>query len=259
MYPSVALVGVALLVAWMGNFDGGYFLGGWALPAIALAAATLLVSAVATFGGRELRWAVLALGLFTAYTAWTLASVLWSANKGAAWIGAGQTYLYLLAFLVTVALITMGASRRWVLAALVLGPAAIAALTLQALGSGAGALFDDNRLVGTVGYYNGEAAFLLASLLGGRLPGWVSPRQPDSPRAHPRRRGALPGPRSPDPIAWGDGGAGRLAAGVFPALRQALAGSARPAADSARGRSGVPRPERSVRDALRTGERRQAH
>lgn len=167
LYPTLALVFVVLLAAWMGNANGGYFVGDWAWPAFVLIAAALLAAALAPFGGVGLRWAVLALGLFVAYTAWTLVSLLWSANKGDAWLGAGQAYLYLLVFLVTVALVVLNASRRWVLAASSLGPAVIAALTLLALPARTGTLFDNERLVGTVGYYNGEAAFLL-------VPFWVS-------------------------------------------------------------------------------------
>ncbi len=167
LYPTLALAFVVLLAAWMGNANGGYFVGDWAWPAFALAVGALFVAFIGPLGGVDSRWAVLALGLFGAYTGWTLISLLWAANKGDAWLGAGQTYLYLLAFLVTVGLVALNASRRWVLAVASLGPATIAALTLLALPTQSGELFDDGRLVGTVGYYNGEAAFLL-------VPFWVS-------------------------------------------------------------------------------------
>ena len=184
LYPTLALAFVVLLASWMGDANGGYFVGDWAWPAFVLVAGALLVAILAPFGGVGLRWAVLALGLLVAYTAWTLASLLWSANKGDAWLGAGQTYLYLLAFLVTVALVASNASRRWVLAASALGPAAIAALTLLALPARTGTLFDNDRLVGTVGYYNGEAAFLL-------VPFWVSVYVAGSRRVNPLLRAAV--------------------------------------------------------------------
>ena len=184
LYPTVALGAVALLAAWMGNFDGGYFVGAWSPPALALAIVALLIAIVAPFGGISLRWAVFALGLFAAYTSWTMVSVLWSSNRGDAWLATGQTYLYLLAFLVAVALVTLGASRRWVLAAAVLGPGIIGALTLLALPSRLGEFFDDDRLVGTVGYYNGEAAFLLVSF-------WVALYVAGSRRVSPFLRAAV--------------------------------------------------------------------
>jgi len=173
-----------LLAAWMGNANGGYFIEDWAPSAFIVAAVALLVAAVAPFGGVKLRWGVLALALFAAYTAWTLASILWSANRGDAWLGAGQPYLYLLVFLVTVALVALGASRRWVLAASVLGPAVIATLTLLALPARIGDFFFKDRLVGTVGYYNGEAAFLLVSL-------WVAVYLGGSRRVNPALRAAV--------------------------------------------------------------------
>ncbi len=184
LYPTLALVFVVLLASWMGNADGGYFVGDWALPAFVLVAAALLVSVAAPLGGANLRWAFLALGLFGAFTAWSLLSLLWSANKGAAWLGAGQTYFYLLVFLVTVALIALGASRRWVLAASVLGPATIAALTLMDLPSRIDDYFHDDRLIGTVGYYNGEAAFLL-------VPFWVALYVAGSRRVNPVLRAVV--------------------------------------------------------------------
>lgn len=186
--PTLALVCVVLLAAWMGDRSGGYFVGDWAPPALILAALTLLVSLV---GRRESegeggRWSTPALGLFVAYAAWTSASLLWSPNAGDAWLGAGQTLLYLLAFWVASALVATGASRRWVLAASVLGPSVVAAFTLSALGPRLGDMFEDDRLVGTVGYYNGEAAFLLVPL-------WVAVYLGGSRRVNPILRGSALG------------------------------------------------------------------
>ena len=183
-YPTIVLVFVVLLAAWMSDASGGYFVGNWALPAFVLAALALLASATGLFGNTNLRWGVLALGLFAAYAAWTSASLLWSPNKGDAWLGLGQTLLYAVAFMVSVSFVAMGASRRWALATSALGSAAIAAFTLQALVPRFEALFDDHRLVGTVGYYNGEAAFLLIAF-------WVAVYLGGSPRVNPLVRGLV--------------------------------------------------------------------
>ena len=182
--PTLGLVCVVLLAAWMGNANGAYLVDGWAPPVFVLAALVLLVSVTGFFVRTRLRWGALALGLFTAYTAWTFVSLLWSPNKGEAWLGAGQTLLYLLAFWAAIAFVTLGASRRWALAASVLGPAAIAAFTLQSLGPRLGELFANDRLIGTVGYYNGEAAFLLVSF-------WVAVYLAGSPRVNPLLRAAV--------------------------------------------------------------------
>jgi len=151
----------------MGASNGGYFTGDWAPAALLLAALVLAVSALGFHGGTRSRFGTLALGLFALYAAWTFASVFWSPNRGDAWLGAAQTLFYLLVFWAAVAFVALGASRRWVLAASVIGPSLVAAFTLPALAPRMGDLFENDRLVGTVGYYNGEAAFLL-------VPFWVA-------------------------------------------------------------------------------------
>lgn len=90
-FPSVSLVLVVLLASWMGNANGGYFVGDWRLVALSLAMLLLAVSAVAMFSNGRSRWSMVASGLFTAYSVWTVLSILWSPNRGDAWIGAGQT------------------------------------------------------------------------------------------------------------------------------------------------------------------------
>ncbi len=182
--PTLVLAVIVLLASWMGEANGGYYVSEWALAALILAALALIGSAAGAFHPPKTRWSTVALGLFAAYTAWTFASLLWSANQGDAWLGAGQTLLYLLAFWLTLSLILLGASRRWALAASVVGPAIIAALTLPALASRIEDLFESDRLVGTVGYYNGEAAFLL-------VPFWVSVYLAGSRSVNPLLRGLI--------------------------------------------------------------------
>ena len=127
------LVAVVLLASWMGTTGGGYFVSGWAPAALVLAALALIASLVGVLRGAGSWRGNAALGLFAAYTVWTLAPLLWSPNRGDAWLGAGQTLLYLLAFWLAAGLVSLGARRRWVLAASVMGPAIVAALTLLSL------------------------------------------------------------------------------------------------------------------------------
>lgn len=181
--PTLVLVAVALLASWMGNASGGYFVGGWAPVALVLAVLVLVASTTGLLRVPESGWGALALGLFTAYTAWTFASLLWSANRSNAWMGAGQTLLYLLAFWIAVVLVSQRASRRWVLTASVVGPAVLGAATLYALPDRLEEMFSGSRLLGTVGYINGEAAFLL-------VPFWAAIYLSGSRRVNPFVRGA---------------------------------------------------------------------
>jgi uncharacterized membrane protein (UPF0127 family) len=158
---TLSLVAVVLLATWMGAMSGGYFVAGWAPPFFLLSALMVAGLASGAFRAARLRYAAIALALFGAYTLWTFASILWSPNRGDAWFGAGLASLYLLALCLTVALILIGASRRWVLTAAAVGPSVLAGYTLRSLVASPGDLFENSRLIGTVGYYNGEAAFLL--------------------------------------------------------------------------------------------------
>jgi tetratricopeptide (TPR) repeat protein len=178
------LVALALIPTWMGVQSGGYFTSTWALAAIILAVVALVGAASGAFGGVGSRAAILALVPFGAYAAWTFASILWSPNRGAAWQGSGLTVLYLLAAWLGAALVCAGASRRWAIIASVLGPATVAAFTLLSLSSHPESFFENGRLSGTVGYYNGEAAFLL-------VPFWTAIYLAGSRHVQPALRGAL--------------------------------------------------------------------
>ena len=181
---TAVLVAVVLLAFWMGDASGGYFVADWVPVVIVLAAVAAVASLAGALRGPGSWWGNAALVLLAAYAVWTALSLLWSPNVGDAWVGAGQTLLYLLAFGTAVALLALGASRRWVMAASVLGPSALAALTLLDLVPRIGDLFEDNRLIGSVGYYNGEAAFLL-------VPFWVAVYLGGSPATNVFVRGLV--------------------------------------------------------------------
>lgn len=181
---TLSLVAVGLVATWMGFASGGYFTGDWSLAALMLALLALVSYATGAFRGTRLRYGTVALVVFGLYVAWTFASVLWSPNRGNAWLGAGQTLLYFLLVLVTVSLLVVGASRRWVLAATALGPAMVAAFTFFSITSDPGQFFVNGRLNGTVGYFNGEAAFLL-------VPFWTAIYLAGSRRVNPALRGLV--------------------------------------------------------------------
>jgi len=178
---SLALCALALLAPWMGWRYGGYYVGGWAPPALASAALLLVLAAAGALGRMRSPWSAAAAALLTGYAAWTFLSLLWSPDRGEAWQGAGLTLLYLLAFWAALSLLSSGASRRWALAACALGTGAVAALTLPRLAPEAEELFVNGRLLGTAGYSNAEAAFLL-------LPFWAALCLAGSPRVNPLLR-----------------------------------------------------------------------
>ena len=185
LFASLPLVLVVLFSAWLGGAkEAGYFVGAWALGVFALAALLFVTSATGWLRITLYPWSTFALVLFAAYATWMFASLLWAPNRGAAWLGAGQTLLYLLAFWIAIGLLALGASRRWVLLASVLGPAIVALFTLLNLTSRTDDLFKDNRLFGTVQYYNGEAAFLL-------VPFWVAVYLAGSRQVNPALRGVV--------------------------------------------------------------------
>lgn len=184
LIPSLVLAAATLLAAWMGTANGGYFIGDRAPVVFILAALVMLASVIGVLGSTYSFWSTTATIMFTGYTAWIFISLLWSPNRGDAWFGATTTLLYLLTFWVALAFVALGASRRWVLVASSIGPALVAVFTVLDLASRTGDLFQDDRLIGSIGYYNGEAAFLL-------VPFWVSVYLAGSQRVNPLVRGVV--------------------------------------------------------------------
>ena len=183
--PTLTLATVALLGVWMGCSYGGYFVETWAPVALLLSVSATALALVGVPEARSSRWGAAALVSFSGYAAWTFVSLLWSPNRGDAWAGAGQTSLYLVAFALTV-YVAAGASRRRMLTAWVLATSVVAGLTLLVLASDPEGMFRRHRLIGTVGYHNAEAAFLL-------MPFWSAIYLSASRRAHPALRGAALG------------------------------------------------------------------
>ena len=181
---TLVLVSVVLLASWMGYAHGGYFVGDWAPVVYILATLMLLASVTGVLGCAPSWWSIASTSLLTGYAAWTFVSLLWSPNRGDAWYGANLTLFYLLVFWVVLAFVTLGAARRWALAASAFGPALIAAFTLSDFATRTEDLFVNNRLIGTVSYYNAEAAFLL-------LPFWAGVYVAGSRRVNPSVRAVV--------------------------------------------------------------------
>ncbi len=171
------------MVSWAGYVYGAYYVKDWGLIAFAFAALILAAAVFGVLGGARSLWSVAAITLLIGYTAWTFLSILWSANRGDAWFGAGLALLYLLAFWVAATLVALGASRRWTLAAMAIGPGVVAALTVPSIVSRPEEAFELSRLLGPAGYFNATAAFLLVSF-------WISIYVAGSRRIHPALRGA---------------------------------------------------------------------
>ena len=162
---ALPLLAVAAAGGVLGHLQGGYYLSQWApvgiLIAVTLAWTWAVGARVVSSPGRIGRIGLIAL---CAYAAWSLLSIRWAPDRSAAWIEANRTLLYA-GLVVAVALLARlrFAPIRMTVGVVALAPAALAATTLTHIGSDADDLFYNGRLLGSVGYYNGEATMLLAS------------------------------------------------------------------------------------------------
>jgi O-antigen ligase len=183
-----ALGALALFVAWATD-DGGYPVTHWAPGGLIVI--LLLAVAAGTIGWRPARLsraALVALGCFAAYAAWSFLSIVWAPAPGIAFEGADRTLLYLLVFALFAGFGLRGAGAAillcaWTLA--IVGVAASVAVHLNGLdAAGLSAAFPGGRLVYPAGYVNAAAAqWTMAA-----FPAVLLAR---SERLHPALRGVL--------------------------------------------------------------------
>ncbi len=160
---GAGLLIAAPLWAWWAVWKGGYpaavFLPGVAY--LALAAVVLHVFAARSRLGGPAAWALVALAVLTA---WSLASLLWADDKGAAEIATARQVLLLGSFALP---LLWPPSARALTAGLALLPAialAGGASGLAAATADAGVLLD-GRLVDPTGYANASAALMAIGIL----------------------------------------------------------------------------------------------
>ena len=163
--PSLALgLGAFALFLFWSLRDAGTDPADWLLGTL------LLIGAFATVvvGTRGLprrlgRGEVAALVALAALTVWAFASITWADVRGDAWNGADRMLLYLVVFTLFLVLRWRTASATVVLAAYVLGVAAVALVSLVRASSGNLDLFLAGRLSYPTGYPNANAAFFLSA------------------------------------------------------------------------------------------------
>ncbi len=149
---------IALLIAASAD-NGGYNTAAWLGGAIALMVLcgwSRLVFGWTLCLGRWGRLAVISLAL---YAAWSYASILWAADKGAALIGADRVLLYLIVFWLFAGLEFTRRRLELSLLAYLLAIGALAVVVLVELATGpAPQLLITGQLAAGLGYHNGTAA-----------------------------------------------------------------------------------------------------
>jgi hypothetical protein len=160
------LVAVALMLVWAienGGYDDGTWLWGSLVVLSALSGALWLQRHSLRFS----RTAMIALGAFALYVAWSYLSITWAESKGDALDGSNRALLYLLLFALLAVLPWTPKAALATLVTFVLGVGAIAVVLLFRLARGdhVGALVIGGRLATPTGYFNATAAlFTLAAL-----------------------------------------------------------------------------------------------
>ena len=162
---AMLVMAAALLV--MAADEAGFRITTWA-PVALLALALLVVTSLAVgLPPRPARPVALALGLMTAYTAWTYLSILWAEQQGPALDGANRTLLYLLILAIFASWPVGARAGRLLLALIGLGLAVLGLVELirvhvsdQPVG-----FFLEGRLVEPAGYVNANVALWTVGLL----------------------------------------------------------------------------------------------
>ena len=163
------LLPVGALLTWWAFDDGGYEPAAWQPGTVLLLALAALVAVTPSLRAarRPTRRALVALGAFAAYTAWSYLSITWAASDATALEGAHRTLLFLAAMAFAVLLapppsVVRGAATA---VALLAGVAAVVTLVRIAGADGAEGLFLDGRLLSPMGYTNANAAFFTSGAL----------------------------------------------------------------------------------------------
>ena len=162
-----ALVAVGLMLVWAIQ-NGGFDASTWYWGGLVLLA-TFTAVFVGVLGGhlRLSRASAVAVGLFSAYVAWSYLSMTWAQYPGLALDGSSRALLYLLIFTLLTALPW---TKETVLGALLLfaggvGVVGVVLMVRLASGSNVPALFFSGRLVAPTGYINSTAALFTMNAL----------------------------------------------------------------------------------------------
>lgn len=184
--PCALVIG---LLTWWEADGAGFAVESWGPGSLlALGLVAVAVITIPSAWGELGRPVLVAVGALGAFTAWSYASILWSADPGAALEGANRTLLYLLLFSLFALWRLRGALAQLLVTGWVLGLVAIAVVTTVRLIVAADptGLFSGDRLATPVDYPNAAAATFAMAL-------WPALVLAASARVHPVVRGLAAG------------------------------------------------------------------
>jgi hypothetical protein len=161
-------VGIALMLVWAVE-NGGYDTTTWMWGALVLLGVVAAVQLV-TWGTRPAlsRLSFIALTCLVLYVAWSYLSILWAGSPGDALQGSNRALLYLLIFILFVALPWAPVTATLAMLAFALGIGAIGIVILSRLAGAANVqqLIEQGRLLSPTGYFNSTVAlFMMGALL----------------------------------------------------------------------------------------------
>lgn len=167
------LAAVAVAGSLLGATDGGYYIAQWGIAALLVL--VLLVSLLAVGPAPVTRLppvSKLGLGALLGYAAWSAVAVSWAPDLTQAWHEASRTIMYCAVVVAVVLLARMPhAPLRPTLIAVVAIPTAVTIAMITNLVDDRETLFYLGRLLGSVGYFNAVAAYLLLAFWPGL---WVA-------------------------------------------------------------------------------------